>query len=180
MTVSKLAQIASNTGSRIHLRMIEEPDSEFHRKLNMVSYYEHEERAHPRRKGLSLRGLLADAKIYIDNTINEARLLKNTNDLKVSILETEEFFGIEPEEFEELEEDAANTFGILVENWDSSLQHTRHSSLFIAPEFTFNDGHSETEWVIYDRLHNEHFRNRDLRQVAQLCGIMLSRGGETY
>ena len=65
MTVGKLAQIATNTGSRFFVRMVKEPDSEFHRKLNMLSYYEHEERAQPRHKGLSFRGLLADAEHYI-------------------------------------------------------------------------------------------------------------------
>ncbi len=166
LTLRKVADIAAATGSRCYFRMIPERSAEESgSEIAMVSASKMRA-ASNKKRGKSVGALIEDAADYIREVLNaddyaweESYHANARNDL-------DKMFG------DQFQKDADAFIHVFHDD-----QNANPAEIVITPEFTFTDGFSDVEWVLNDTLGAEYFRSRDLRQVAQLAEIIISRGG---
>lgn len=178
LTLRKISDFAAATGSKCYFRMTRDPHSEIHTangwedgtSLKMMTALPAAKRGKMQNK-LSLNDMLQAARKYIEEILESDELLYrgNNDQLSVKLLEGSNW------SFPPFDDQNKKENGISVRLRKVDL--TDEVILFIAAEFTFADGYSEVEWVLYDISGHDHFRSRDLQQVARLAAIVMSRGG---
>ena len=180
LTLRKIANIAAATNSNCLFHM-----------TKMLEYTPKKQK-NPQ-NGSSLSAMMSEAREYMRQIFDQGGLFKDTKqkvyetdqpririkplaDLEWEIESSDRYFTPKPKEL----------FGNdhSVDNFSDNILDDCHTGislgevlLIISAEFTFHDGFSEVEWVLYDRMGNEHFRSRDLKQVATLASVIVSRGG---
>ncbi len=174
LTLKKIADIAAATGSKCFFRMT--PDYDHFEQRQAISMVENEDpfaiqkvQKHVGR-GLSLKGLMQEAEKYIRDIAHERKFVWE-DDVHVSIKpDINEFFlG---------DEGAANRdVEPFIHVFPDDEDKYPDAEVCIKVEYKFADGFAGVEWVLVDTELNEHFRSRDLRQVAQLALLVLSRDG---
>lgn len=175
LTLRKISNIAYATGSKCYFLMAADLSSEVNRSVGVKSHNELAmitantgKQKTNKQKGLSFPGMLLAAKNYVRQVFKESGLFEkgnqNYSDISIKLLDNENrIANLRPDR----------------EETDRGIQiHTPGSEIIaIIAEFIFSDGFSEVEWVLYDIARNEHFRSRDLRQVAIVAAVVLARGG---
>ena len=180
LTLRKIANIAAATNSNCLFHM-----------TKMLEYTPKKQK-NPQ-NGSSLSAMMSESREYMRQIFDQNGLFK---DKKQKAYETDQsHIFIEPlAEWECEMEDNGRFFtpgskelygnDRLVDNYDGYLDDCHIGIgldkvllLIISAEFTFDNGFSRVEWVLYDLMGNEHFRSRDLKQVAILASAIVSRGG---
>lgn len=181
LTLRKISDFAAATGSRCFFRMVRDPAS--HLFADSPSNFDENSpkwmmmsgasasKGKKTQRGLTQSGLLDAAREYIESVINKDGVIDHNkgDEFWVGSLEDTNVF------WPPFDDNQTKQNGISV-----TLQKrdgVGNVLMIIVAEFTFADGFSETEWVLYDYHGGEHFRSRDLQQVARIAGVVMSRGG---
>ncbi len=168
LTLRKVAEIAAATGSRCYFRMTRDANlDDLPSAMSLVSSSTGSG-PNKKRRGLNPKGLLDEAAQYIRDLSSEGTFI-DADEVHVFVQDdVDSFLG------GEFEKDF-DAF-IYISPEDEGLLSTS-TEIAVTVEHSFSDGFSEVEWVLNDLAGVEYFRSRDLRQVAELALIVLSRGG---
>ena len=185
LTLRKIADFAAATGSSCYFRMVRNPESHLHvNTLQTMNMVVPTAKGTKKRHGLTFAEMLNSARNYIEGLILEEALLDQDLRDKLWVGPRDDNDKWAPfrikdtnDRYSPFDDKQKKDSTISVWLGEGEAAGDCDLILFIAVEFTFADGFSEIEWVLYDVKGEEHYRSRDLQQVARLAGIVLSRGG---